>query len=129
MARGDLYEWLVSTKFAQWRQNCFGDTRKVCMVQDHERLLWEERNIAALAAAKCPVVDNYPKCSPDLNAIENAWHRVRQHLEAHAPEAMETRPEFLQRLRRTVKLSKQPLPGRVIGPLYQPAEARRRSNN
>ena len=72
------------------------------MVQDHERLLWEERNIAALAAAKCPVVDNYPKCSPDLNAIENAWHRVRQHLEAHAPEAMETRPEFLLRLRRTV---------------------------
>ena len=71
-------------------------------MQDHERCFWQDRNIAALQEAGCPVVARYPKCSPDLNAIENMWHRIRQHLEGHAPVEIEARAQFLQRLRRAV---------------------------
>ena len=38
----------------------------------------------------------------DFNAIEGWWHRIRQRLEKFSPEAMESRSEFVQRLRRTV---------------------------
>ena len=48
------------------------------------------------------VLENYPVQSPDLNAIEGWWHRIRQRLDETAPEEMETRSEFLVRLRRTV---------------------------
>ena len=102
MPEGDLYEWLVTSKFATWRRKCFGDDRPVHMALDFERCLREDRNIEAMRDAKCPVVEAYPKCSPDFNAIENVWHRIRQRMEEYAPEEMETRAQFLQRLRRTV---------------------------
>ena len=69
----------------------------------HERCLWRESNLAALAAAGCPAVTRFPKCSPDLNAIEGWWHRLRQRLEETAPDALETRPQFLARLRLTAR--------------------------
>ena len=102
MLAGDRYEWLVTHRFAQWRRKMFGDNSVVHLVQDHERCLWQDRNIAALKAAGCPVVDNYPKSSPDLNAIENVWHKLRQRLEEHAPEEIESRAAFLIRLRNAV---------------------------
>ena len=55
-----------------------------------------------LRVAGCPVVANFPKCSPDLNAIEGQWRVLRERLEARAPDDMETRESFLARLRRTV---------------------------
>ena len=45
---------------------------------------------------------NYPKCFPDLNAIEGWWHRLRMRLEETAPMDRESREEFVRRLRRTV---------------------------
>lgn len=63
----------------------------------------EDRNLAALRDAGCKVVENFPKHSPDLNAIEGWWLRLRQRLEETEPVAFEKRPEFLTRLRRTVK--------------------------
>ena len=59
-------------------------------------------DIDALRVAGCPVVANFPKCSPDLNAIEGQWRVLRERLEARAPDDMETRESFLARLRRTV---------------------------
>ena len=43
-----------------------------------------------------------PKSSPDLNAIEGWWRRLKDILIAQAPAEIERRPAFLKRLRRTV---------------------------
>ena len=100
---GARYQALIKDKFASWRKTCFGD-REVChLIQDHERCLWQTKNIAALRAAGCPVVENFPKSSPDLNAIEGAWHLIRQRLEQTEPKAFENRAAFLGRLRRAVQ--------------------------
>ena len=96
------YGKLVNKSFALWRKRCFGDNKPVRLVQDHERCLWSDTNLSSLRAAKCHVVERYPKCSPDLNAIEGWWARLRSKLEQTEPEEIEKRPEFLARLRRVV---------------------------
>ena len=96
------YEALVAKDFAAWRRNCFGDDRRAFLVQDHEKCLWKPKCLAALRAAGFDILENFPKSSPDLNAIEAWWHRLRQRLEATAPMEIESRPAFLLRLRRTV---------------------------
>ena len=96
------YQKLVAGDFAAWRQACFGDDARVFLVQDHEKCLWTPKSLAALKAAGFDVLENFPKSSPDLNAIEGWWHRLRDRLEHTAPTAMETRGAFLARLRRTV---------------------------
>ena len=45
---------------------------------------------------------NRPKHSPDLNAIEGWWQRLRQRLEVTTPTRRESRGAFLLRLRRCV---------------------------
>ena len=72
------------------------------LIQDHERCLWNERSLDALKAAGFSVVENFPVSSPDLNAIEGWWNRLRMRLDDTAPEEMESRADFLVRLRRTV---------------------------
>ena len=75
------------------------------------RLAWEIRDhatlfkitsLAALKHAGCPVVSDFPKTSPDLNAIENAWKLVRKRLQETDPVGMESREAFIARLRRCV---------------------------
>ena len=96
------YVDLVNSQFKDWRKKCFGDHREAHLVQDHEACLWNERFLAALKAAGFSVLDNYPIASPDLNAIEGWWRRLLQRLHKTAPTEMESRPEFLVRLRRAV---------------------------
>ena len=96
------YVDLVNTHFKAWRQKCFGDDGVVHLVQDHEWCLWNERSLAALKKAGFSVLEKYPKSSPDLNAIEGWWYRLKTRLNATAPTVMESRKEFLLRLRRTV---------------------------
>ena len=45
---------------------------------------------------------DFPKSSPDLNAIEGVWSLLRQRLEKTEPTDFEDRTAFLVRLRRTV---------------------------
>ena len=45
---------------------------------------------------------NYPECSQDLNPIETAWREVRSRLDNTQPVAMETRADFILRLRLAV---------------------------
>ena len=97
---GDRYNDLVKTRFGKWRRQCFGDGKPCRLVQDHERCLWQDRNLEALQAAGCNVVDNFPKSSPDLNAIEGVWHLLKKRMLETEPEDMETRAVFLTRLRR-----------------------------
>jgi hypothetical protein len=96
------YVDLVNTQFKAWRRSCFGDDGVVHLAQDHEWCLWNERSLDALRKAGFSVLKNYPKSSPDLNAIEGWWHRLKTRLNTTAPTDMESRKEFLLRLRRTV---------------------------
>ena len=97
------YQKLVQSKFASWRRSAFRSASvRPILVQDHERCLWKGSSLKALKGAGFNVLKNYPKCSPDLNAIEGWWRRLRQRLEETAPTAHESRPDFLKRLRRTV---------------------------
>ena len=50
---GETCLWLIESKFATWRQNCFGDDDLVHLVQDHEKCLWYDYNLEALKAAGC----------------------------------------------------------------------------
>ena len=60
------YGDLVQAKFVDWRRECFGDNGHCHSIQDHERCLWSVGNLAKLKKAGCPVVEDYPKCSPTL---------------------------------------------------------------
>ena len=66
-------------------------------------IMWQERNLVALSVAGCPVLKDFPKSSPDLNAIEGVWHLLKARMLKTEPVAMESRAEFLVRLRRQVK--------------------------
>ena len=64
--------------------------------------MWTARNLEALRLAGFAVVEDFPKHSPDLNAIEGWWSRLRKRLDETAPTTFETRKAFLTLLRRTV---------------------------
>ena len=93
---------LVRSKFAAWRKQCLPRVGRAVLVQDHERCLWKPASLKALTDAGCDVLHKHPKYSPDLNAIEAWWNRLRQLLEKHAPTEIEGRSQFILRLRRTV---------------------------
>ena len=99
---GDRYVKLVRSKFAAWRKQCLPRVGRAVLVQDHERCLWKPASLKALTDAGCDVLHKHPKYSPDLNAIEAWWNRLRRLLEKHAPTEIEGRSQFILRLRRTV---------------------------
>ena len=67
------------------------------------RRLWQQRNMDAEDDAGFDLIENFPKASPDLNAIESWWRKLKDMLIEEAPAHIESRPDFLKRLRRTVK--------------------------
>ena len=90
------YAWVVKRYFPLWLNGCDK------LIQDYERCLRCEEPLEELAKLSVEVVEEYPKCSQDLNAIENAWNVVRQRLDVTVPEHRESRDEFLTRLRAAV---------------------------
>ena len=52
--------------------------------------------------AVCDPLRKHTEHSPDLDAIEAWWNRLRQRLQKTAPSAFESRQEFHKRLQRTV---------------------------
>jgi transposase len=97
------YRKLVKTSFAKWRRKSFPRGPPLLpLVQDHERCLWHKDNLKALREAGLNVLRGFPKHSPDLNAIEGWWLRLRGRLEKTAPSDCERRAAFIRRLRRTV---------------------------
>lgn len=98
---GTRYEAMVKANFAKWRRGCIRGGR-VFVAKDYERFLRKPSIIAAEEAAGCDQIAEYPKSSPDLNAIEGWWRTLRLRLTETEPAAMETRSEFLRRLRRAV---------------------------
>ena len=95
------YEMLIEGFFETWLAKALGHT-DVFLVQDHERCLWCQEPREALRKAGITLLEEYPKCSQDLNVIETAWREVKARLADTEPEEMETRDAFVVRLRLAV---------------------------
>ena len=87
------YAWIVKRYFPYWLDGCDQ------LVQDYERCLRCEEPMQELRKLHVHVIQDYPKCSQDLNAIENAWNVLRQRLDATLPMHPESREDFITRLR------------------------------
>ena len=98
---GTRYRHMVRTKFPMWRRKCWPRGR-VFIAKDYERFLRDPDTVAAEAATGCDPIPRFPKCSPDFNAIEGWWRKLKLYLEEREPAERESREAFLRRLRRTV---------------------------
>ena len=101
---GDRYECMVKKHFASWKKKMFPRMGKIkiSLVKDFEGFLRQPRNLKAEEDAGFKTLKQHTKCSPDLNAIENAWDLLQDRLLLTAPVDMEPRCDFVKRLRRTV---------------------------
>ena len=95
------YCWLINTMFPRWLHKAVGHA-EVFLVQDHEKCLWCTEPRQALREQGITLLEDYPKCSQDLNAIETAWREVRARLAETEPQAREVRSAFVARLRNAV---------------------------
>jgi len=93
---GDLYMELIEDCFPDWLGPC------TYLVQDFERCLRSEEPLAALENIGVELVENYPKCSQDFNAIENIWKLLRERMNDTLPVGMEARDHFVRRLHHAV---------------------------
>ena len=101
---GWRYRAMVARYGTAWIRRCFKRMpRRVTLIQDYERCLWQRDSLSTLAQHHLFPLKKFPKCSPDLNAIEQVWHLLRQMLDASAPEIIESRSEFLIRFRKAVR--------------------------
>ena len=90
------YAWIIEHRFPAW----LGDCNKI--VQDFERCLRCPEPLAVFAKLSVALVAGYPRCSQDLNAIENAWAMLRDRLFETMPTHRESRGDFCLRLRYAV---------------------------
>ena len=88
----DLYAELIEDKFEGWLKG------SSYLVQDFERCLRSPGPLLAFWQLGVDLVDGYPKCSQDFNAIENCWKMLRDRLHDTMPRGLETRDAFTQRL-------------------------------
>ena len=72
------------------------------MLQDHEKALWTPEAREAMQEVGLELLENFPKCSQDLNPIETAWRELRARLADTEPARIESRAAFIQRLRAAV---------------------------
>ena len=96
------YAKVVAKCFPGWIRSAMGRRAKPIMVQDHERALWCDEPRDAMRECGIELLENYPKCSQDLNVIETAWRELRERLYETEPTEMEDREEFIKRLRLAV---------------------------
>ena len=81
----------------------FASSSKVFLVLDHEKCLWTDEAREALEDEGITLLEDFPKCSQDLNPIEVCWRELRARLNATMPTEMETRPQFVQRVHNAVR--------------------------
>ena len=93
----DLYTELIEDKFPGWTGGCN------FLVQDFERCLRTAGPLDALEQLDLELVEGYPRCSQDFNAIENMWKLLRQRLATTLPQGLEKRELFIIRLMEACK--------------------------
>ena len=93
----ELYVELIEEKFSVWFSCCN------YLVQDFEKCLRCEGSLLALEQEGLELVEGYPRCSQDFNAIENCWHLLRERLKATLPVGLEGRTAFIARLKKAVQ--------------------------
>ena len=91
------YKWLIENRFQKWMRGCN------LVVQDFERCLRCDEPMEAFRDIGLSLVEGHPKYSQDFNAIENAWHILKERLYATLPTQRETRAEFMPRVRNAVR--------------------------
>ena len=91
------YAEIIRRYFSRWLQDCDQ------LVQDFESCLRCEEPLQELRTLGVEVVPDYPKCSQDLNAIENAWKLLRDRLYETMPTGIECRDDFVARLHCAVR--------------------------
>ena len=96
------YAWIVEHCFPRWIAKVLGEGAKAFLLQDHEKALWTDEARAAMKKVGVQLLENYPKCSQDLNPIECAWRELRARLAATEPNKLESRADFVKRLRAAV---------------------------
>ena len=103
---GERFRKMLARHSADWLRTCFGRRvpTKVPLVMDHERCLRTEESLRCLRQHRLHVVSRHPKHSPDLNAIEGIWALLRQILNERQPVGMESRADFVKRLRAAARL-------------------------
>ena len=101
---GDRYEQMVKRSFRTWRKKMFprAGSSTLPLVKDFEGFLRQARNLKADKDAGLKTLDQHPKLAADLNAIESIWDLLQDRLLLTAPVEMESRCDFIKRLRRTV---------------------------
>jgi transposase len=92
----ELYVELIEDKFVDWVGNC------EYLVCDFEKCLRSQPALFALDKINLKLVDGYPKCSQDFNAIENAWKTLKDRLNETMPRELESREDFIPRLHAAV---------------------------
>ena len=92
-----IYADIVKKRFPDWLAGCD------FIVQDFEKCLRCEEPLEEMRKQGLTVVPDYPKCSQDLNAIENAWKLLRERLSETLPTELESREQFIPRLRNAVR--------------------------
>ena len=92
----DIYEDLIEERFEEWLGGAS------YLVQDFERCLRSKGPLQALEKLGVELVEGYPKCSQDFNAIENCWKILRDRLNDTMPCGLETRANFVDRLKKAV---------------------------
>ena len=92
----DVYCELIEEHFERWVGNCR------YLVCDFERCLRTEASKAELTRAGLELVEGYPRCSQDFNAIENCWNILKERLAETLPRRMERRDQFISRFHQAV---------------------------
>ena len=92
-----LYTELVEDKFEDWCGTC------EYVVCDYESCLRTPEALHALFACGLQLVEEFPRCSQDFNAIENAWKILKDRLDETVPVELERRDSFITRLNAAVR--------------------------
>ena len=100
----EWYKWVLENRFPGWLGKALGrkKAKQAFLLQDHERCLWSDSSLEAMANIGISLLDKFPKCSQDLNPMETVWRELRARLAATEPTTMEDRETFIRRLRTSV---------------------------
>ena len=99
---GTVYANVINKRFGGWLRDGLGRRQLrsgVFLLQDHERALWRAGPREAMRAAGITLLENFPKCSQDLNPMEICWRELRARLDETCPTGPEARQNFVARLR------------------------------